>query len=44
MGTLCEYNLVQINNKRKHKKDEFKREAIEVCDIIISHVQHKGLI
>lgn len=41
MGTLCEGNIVQSNNKRKHRGDELKREAIEVCDNIISQIKQR---
>lgn len=41
MGTLCEDNIVQSNNKRKHRDDELKREAIEICDNIISQVKQR---
>jgi len=34
MGTLCEGNIVQSNNKRKHKGDELFQVVIEVCDNI----------
>ncbi|KAL4153992.1 hypothetical protein QTP88_001825 [Uroleucon formosanum] len=41
MGTLCEGNIVQSNNKRKHRGDELKREAIEVCDNIIPQIKQR---
>lgn len=41
MGTLCEGNIVHSNNKRKHRGDELKREAIEVCDNIISQIKQR---
>jgi len=41
MGTLREGNIVQSNNKSKHRDDELKREAIEVCDNIISQIKQR---
>lgn len=41
MGTLCEGNFEQIRNKRKHREDELKREAIEACDNIISQINQR---
>lgn len=41
METLCEDSLVQSSNKRKHRKDELKREEIKVYDNIISQVKQR---
>ncbi|KAE9522096.1 hypothetical protein AGLY_017515 [Aphis glycines] len=41
METLCSGNIVQNSNKRKHRGDELKQEAIEVCDNIISQIKQR---
>lgn len=43
MEIICEdnNNIIQSNNKRKHRGDELKREAIEVCDNIRSQVKQR---
>jgi hypothetical protein len=41
MGTLCEGNFEQSGDKRKHREDEIKREAIEMCDNIISQIKQR---
>lgn len=45
MEIICEDNnntcIIQSNNKRKHRGDELKREAIEVCDNIRSQVKQR---
>jgi hypothetical protein len=41
MRTLCEGNFEQSGDKRKHREGEIKREAIEMCDNIISQIKQR---